>query len=248
MAYCQPNTFFLIVFFTFVSCPVAYGADDVSLAINEIPDILEESKPEGEYALLLFKLQQMSSFDLKPTFLPISRAGKMFDEHKVDCLFPSSLNVYGSKGEAIQSLALNTAHAYLISLKPFEMDALLMLQKPRYRIAYRRGNTYGGTLNRLEHHSLVAVNDDMQSFGLLRNGRVDHVLTYMPDALVLLKAEPETPFYYDRQRPFYSQNDSIVCHDKPELRRFIDELNMHILQLTESGELQTLLGEIRFVP
>lgn len=234
----------LCVFF----CVSAYSKERVSIAINTIPGLLDNQDKNTAYTKLVSRLFNMSSTELNIGYFPSTRAGKLFREYKVDCLFPGSKKVHFAEEQIIESASLNTAKAYLIARHPFNLEQVLSDPKIRYSIAFRRGNTFGGTLERLSRHMLFEVNNDIQSFGLLKTERVDFVLAYIPDALEYLTQEDGTSLFYDPQSLFYSQNDSVLCHDNPYTIKFLDELDKHIRMLTESGELDEILGNASYSP
>ncbi|GAA0858155.1 hypothetical protein [Aliiglaciecola litoralis] len=234
------------IFVYLMPCAYIQAAETVSIAINSIPGLLDESDPEAPYSKLLDRLFNMNTQPVKIEYFPGSRASMIFRDQKVDCMFPASKKVQLDSSLDIESAALNTAGAFFFSRQPFDQEALLTLETPRYRIAYRRGNTFGGTLHRLQRHTLIEVNSDSQSFGLLNSGRVEFVLGYLPDVRGFLTLEDGSSLYYFPDKLFYSQNDSFLCHSNETTIRFIEEVNEHLATLILTGELAAILGDNYF--
>ena len=177
-------------------------------------------------------------------YFPSSRASKRFNDRKTDCLFPASANTLRNEQNVpvIASQPINYAIAYVFSLQAFDLNRLINSPRPKYTISYRRGNTFGGNIEKLNQHNSFVVNTDEQSFGMLDNGRVDFVITYLPDATNMILRPNGKQVFYDPQQAFHTQPDSLVCHLTENTSIVIEKVNTAIAELKASGELRKILG------
>ncbi|WP_168171397.1 transporter substrate-binding domain-containing protein [Lacimicrobium sp. SS2-24] len=227
---------------------VSRAAEPLRIAVNHIEGMLEEHNNEAPYTEILTHLQQGTSGSVSYFYYPGSRASKAFNEHEVDCLFPSSLGVHNEKSRLIESLAFNTAKAYFIGYEEYRTESLLLPRQRPVMIAYRRGNTFGGRIEELVHQALVEVNSDSQAKLLLDKGRVDVMLVYLPDAMHLINQQKTPALIYTDASHFYSQNDSMLCHDSQGASRFITTINERLAKMQDSGALKRILSKAYIQP
>jgi ABC-type amino acid transport substrate-binding protein len=148
----------------------------------------------------------------------------------------------------IASQPINYAIAFVFSRHEFDLNTLLNNANPRQTISYRRGNTFGGKITKLQKHNLFEVNTDEQSFGLLDNGRVDYIITYMPDVRDLIVRADDQQVFYNPAQAFHIQDDSLLCHQTKKNQEFIKQINEAISTLKASGELHNILGKSYIQP
>lgn len=220
------------------------ATDKVSVAFTNIPELLEEQNINAPYTLIFSKLNSIIGDKMRFEYFPSSRASRLFNDKKTDCLFPASADTLRNeqKVPVIASQPINYAIAYVFSLHAFDLNRLITSPRPEYTISYRRGNTFGGNIEKLNQHNSFVVNTDEQSFGMLDNGRVDFVITYLPDATNMILRPNGKQVFYDPQQAFHTQPDSLVCHLTENTSIVIEKVNTAIAELKASGELRKILG------
>lgn len=213
----------------------------VKISVYRIEGLLEYKQHKLPFNQILNVLSQRISTKIDYQFYYPLRAVELFDNNETDCLFPGSILVYDLKSPPVETTPIQTAKAYFIGLENYRAADLLDVSQPALIIGYRRGNTYGGNITKLAHHNLRALNSGANIRELLARKRIDVFLGYMPDSLALINAIPEKPLTYHQESLFYSQNDSFLCHDTPELQPFVKQLNIEIQKMHDSGEIEKIL-------
>ncbi|XOV78777.1 MAG: hypothetical protein ACFHVJ_17880 [Aestuariibacter sp.] len=228
--------------------PKAQDAKSVVVAVTYIKELLEEDNHDLPYARVLSIIKERSSRKISYIFGPSPRTSKMLREKRADCLFPGSLLSPLEGGPLIESYAVNVAKAYLMGFSKIHLNDILSPDSTQMTIGFRRGNTFGGNIDQLRHHSLVDLNDDVQLAGLLAKGRIDAMLSYLPDAEHLLQTNIEKPILYGEDSLFHTQNDSFLCSENGLSQGFIAEVNSIISEMKNNGELQSILGSAYLAP
>lgn len=227
-------------------CSAAYA--HVVISSNYIPGLLENRELAGPYNKLIKELNHLTKQEIKVIFYPPERAGIVFDNHKVDCLFPANPLSIDKDSKYLASQPINYVTAYVFGNKPFNLQQLLNTEGAQYQIAYRRGNTFGGALQKLAHHNLIDVNLDAQSFGMLEKHRVDFVVGYLIDVKGIIDSAEEMKIYYSNDTQIYVQSENFVCHRSDKNASFVSELDQAISDLKENGKLKQILGESYNLP
>lgn len=214
------------------------------IALNEIPGLLSEGKPELPYNRVLASLSKKAETDINYRFYPAIRSSFVFNNKKSMCLFPASLTTKLDKKDAfIETLPLNNAHAFFLGKSAINAKDILSKDADKLIIGYRRGNSFGGTIEHLSHHMLLPLDSDEQSANMYNRGRIDIILAYMPDSMAILNMHPESPLTYSKESLFYIQADSFLCHKTAEGIAFVAAFNEAIHAMKRSGELKRLLGD-----
>lgn len=220
----------------------ALAAERVIVAVPHINKLLEPSQPDLPYTRILALVKQRSKRDIIYKFGSAQRNSMMLREQLALCLFPGSLYSPVDIGARIESAAINVAKAYFMGFSLISTDQILAADGPKLTIGFKRGNTFGGKIAQLAHHSLVDINDDSQMVALLDKGRIDLMISYLPDIKYMLNAESGRPILYGDDSLFHTQNDSFLCRDSKSSRAFVAELNKIITKMRNSGELKQILG------
>lgn len=169
------------------------------------------------------------------------RAVRQFRSGRADCVFPASKTRHRN-GKTIASLPVAEAKAYFFAEQRHSSNQLLDKTQPKYKIAFQRGNSFGGTITQLAHHELMPINSGADVREMLKNGRFDIFLNYIPDALPVINSQGYSKLLYDESNPFYTQQDSMICHQSVQNQQFIQSLNQRLIALEETGEMASLLG------
>ncbi|MDF2178177.1 hypothetical protein P2G88_07915 [Aliiglaciecola sp. CAU 1673] len=93
-------------------------AEQVVIALNTIPDILEYKNSQAPYSKLLNRLSSKIQDRMVFHYYPAVRAAKAFNEEESDCLFPGSTMAAENEQPRIQSQPVNYAKAFFSLLLP----------------------------------------------------------------------------------------------------------------------------------
>lgn len=214
------------------------------ISLSKISGLLHESDPTLPYNKVLASLNMKVATDIQYSFFPATRSAFVFNNKKAICLFPASLTTnLDRKNALIETIPLNNAQAFFLSSSVRSAKDILAKDAEKLIIGFRRGNTFGGNIKHLSHHTLLPLESDEQSANMFYRGRIDTILAYMPDSLAILNMHPERPLTYSKESLFYSQADSFLCHKTSEGVALVAALNEEISAMRRSGELKRLLGD-----
>lgn len=225
-----------------------YGSEEntvtIKIAINEIPLVLENGRADFPYNKVLNALNEHVPFNIELSFRSTSRAAASFNNRKSACLFPGNLasNFFNSNLK-IESDAINVAKAYFIGTEVIDAHQVLTNKDEKRIIGFVRGNSFGQQIRQLQHHSLVPLSSDSHSEKMLRRGRIDMILAYMPDFLDVLQLEDDLPLKYSEKSLFYTQEDNILCHSNEQTKEFVTAVNQQLTKMKKNGVLKELLGK-----
>lgn len=168
----------------------------------------------------------------------------MLRQHEVLCLFPGSLQHPVNRDKALlESASLVTAKAYVIATAPISVREITSPDAKRLIIGYRSGNSFGGNIEKLSHHTLISVGTNAQLTGLLEKERIDAAIAYVPDILPWLETSQHLSSPLSESSLFYTQNDSFLCHESPESRALITQLDARIKDMRQQQLLKNIFPE-----
>lgn len=213
------------------------------IALNEISGLLKEGDTELPYNKVLARLNMKIENDIQYEFYPAMRSAYVFHNKKSICIFPSSLKANMDKPESlIETIPINNAQAFFMGNSVIKAEDVLAKGADKLSIGFKHGNTFGGNIERLSHHTLFPLDSDEQSANMLYRGRIDIILAYMPDSLAIVDIHPDRPLTYSKESLFYTQADSILCHRTKEGIALVAAFDKEIVAMRRSGELKRLLG------
>ncbi|NVK23781.1 MAG: transporter substrate-binding domain-containing protein [Gammaproteobacteria bacterium] len=226
---------------TFLVCSLVMAGQAVAsdVAFIKVPGVFDYNTPEAPYNKLLKELQ--SSMTVEGRFLPSARANKLLINKKFECIFPI-LPPKSRDFPTILSEPINGLKAYAFTLagKP-KVSGLSDLRGKT--VVYLRGYLFGGLLEQNPDIHFFPVSDQEAALGVLKKGRADAYLDYIPDLRLALSEEGYGLLKYDIKKPIIEDHDRIECIDNPNTRKFIDDINERLSALKASGKLQELLGK-----
>lgn len=204
-----------------------------------------KEKGESQYNKLLMALSKRGlSFEL--TIQPMTRIIRDLESHN-QCVFPTSVNSITTFIPAYEALSL-------IASKPVDYISMRVFSRPGEpvikELSQLRGKTIAVWSGMDVEVFLSGMNVEVETTPselirakMLDKGRIDAILGFIPD--VVLAAEQldlPTPQYEESLALFRGEGASMVCHDTPANRNFIDQFNREISALKASGELRKILG------
>ncbi|MDM7861316.1 transporter substrate-binding domain-containing protein [Alteromonas sp. ASW11-36] len=205
------------------------------IAAHHIDDVLEKSKPELPYNQVINKLEQHPEISLDIRYFHALRSVKVFNDSLADCLFPAAILPSEADKPLIESIGIVEAKAHFIGLQKFSTQDLVRSTTSSKIIGFKRGNTFGGTIDTLSHHQLIPLNTGADIVLLLQQNRIDIFLGYFPDAQLLVGEDYSQSGFKVSDFPFYKQKDAFKCFDTPSNRKLVEFLNEAIAELHNSN-------------
>ncbi|NDW16878.1 hypothetical protein GTQ48_15295 [Alteromonas genovensis] len=236
--------FIIFVLMFLLPCGASDSERIIDVSVYNVPGLLEKRSDDVPYSKLIKLITKQMPATTEFHFSHALRAVSRFNDRKSDCLFPGSKNLYQHSERVIESKPLYIARAYFFGLELLSADIILHPSAKKMRIGFRHGNTFGGKIETLSHHTLIPLQGGSEIHEMILRGRIDAFLDYIPDALPLLQLVKSEPLQYDDTSFFYEQNDSLLCHDSSELRRYIIQFNQQVDILEDSGVLQAILDSM----
>jgi|GEM_PF-3998558 len=237
--------FFCICVFSLPSVDALESLPTTSIiALNKIPGLLNEGDTKLPYNKVLASLNMNIETDIEYQFYPAIRASFVFNNKKSLCMFPASLTTnLDKKDMLIETIPINNAQAFFLGNSVIKAEDILAKDTDKLIIGFRRGNSFGGTIEHLSHHTLLPLDSDEQSANMFNKGRIDTILAYMPDSIAILNMHPKRPLTYSKESLFYTQADSFLCHKTKEGIALVAAFDKEISAMKRSGALKRLLGE-----
>ena len=187
------------------------------------------------------------NLNFKLVIFPLTRAVRNLMDSE-DCIFPSSLN-------SIQThFSEQTKGREFIASNPIDYISM--------RVFTRQGEKTIASFNELNDKRVAiwlgfdrniylqgvnAVVDEVVSeevrVNMLTKKRVDAIVGFTPDVfLAAQKLGVPIPEYNKKLSVFEGEGASVVCHKNAKNLQFIEQLNVQLELLRESGELGKILG------
>jgi hypothetical protein len=219
----------------------AQGITQISFARVRINGVQMSGEPTLPYnQLMRHFLDNITDIKVSHNFYPTARGYLLFENQKVDCVFPGDpSNLYSSINMLI-SEPFNMANAYLFN---FVGPALNETNIKGKRLALIRGYAYGDNQPILTHANALTVQNSSNAIGMLKLGRVEAFADYYLDLSLNLPTEELASLNYDKTSPIASVEDHILCHSTPQNIRFINKVNKVIRDMKQDGRLKTILGK-----
>ncbi|WP_286828783.1 MULTISPECIES: hypothetical protein [Kordiimonas] len=188
--------------------------------------------------------------------LPYKRAKVDFKSNVGSCLYPSDIGhmVKGREIEDpeayIQAQPLIWVESHIFSR--FDEPPLPSLEALEGRkVAYPNGSALPTVLEGYGAKFLPTTTETAKARMLIA-GRVDHMSGSLPDNVFVFKTlgRPLPP--YNPDLALIRVGVSLVCHDTPENREFVEGFNAALANLVASGDMAEVFGaagvDLRFMP
>jgi hypothetical protein len=126
--------------------------EKAGIAVYRITGVLEKKQQYLAYNKVLDSLNKRIPTVFNFQFYHALRAVNIFNMKNIDCLFPRSKLAYDSDIMFFESIPIQVANAYFIGTENINSNQITDINHPPLRIGYKRGNTYGGNIEKLKHH------------------------------------------------------------------------------------------------
>lgn len=235
-------------------------AKDVHVIGFEVPQLLP-LEGDGPYTRVMDALgRRAKGQSFAFTRSPVRRAIRdlVSDTPIADCIFPTDVRNVADMGldanDFLQSDPVNFARVHVFTApglpKITHMDQLHGMS-----VAFTEGYGFGPTLTPLitgEQTVLghrIPVSSSVQSMRLLlKYKRVDAVIGYLPEDVLVAKALGLPRPNFDPDNSFFEVAERIVCHRNPRNRAFLQAINGALDAQRRSGELSRILGTAYIEP
>ncbi|MFT7374148.1 MAG: hypothetical protein ACI8VC_000203 [Candidatus Endobugula sp.] len=194
---------------------------EVSIIAIAIPG-LHQNDGNGEYDQIIRKSvvdKGLASIGV----LPPSRAEQKFESCTNCCLSPANTNkdFYDFGTDVLVSKPMSTAKIYIFTAKETApLDSLDDLKGKK--VGVRNGMPYGKTFDTAGLNT-KSVSTIELNINKLDSGRIDAMVSYVPDAYAAFESLGIPPFPHNKDKPIAVHPDSLVCKDVPQ--SFIDTFN-----------------------
>ncbi|GAA0855338.1 hypothetical protein GCM10009114_14020 [Aliiglaciecola litoralis] len=153
-------------------------------------------------------------------YVPPARAELLYQQKKVNCLFPGSLENMEGKHQMIESNPLATVHAYVFSLEEKDVKPDIKAQ----RIAIRRGFSFDSIRKKL-NAEFIDVNSEVVAIQFLLKQRVDAIVSYLSDLQGAQQALNLTTTEFYKSTSIYAANEAFICHNTSKNNDFVRKVN-----------------------
>ena len=230
-----------LLLFAFISSN-CLAKDSFSIALIEIPGVLEFDNSDTPYGRLVKKIFRRGNIKTEFYYVPSSRAYKMLGEDKVSCIFPVVPNLNTQQiDRSIISAPINAIGAYLFTLNSSKMPLKLESLENKI-IVYRRGYLFGSILSYYPNVKFIPVASQQAAIGMLKKQRADALLDYLPDLKFVFSSETLNTLRYDLKLPVLYNSDRVQCVKNSNNIALINDVNSTIAHLRSNGELEKILG------
>ena len=213
---------------------------EIKLALTHIPQVMEYNKPNAPYTRLINTIREQSKLEFESIYLPSSRANKLLNEQKLDCIFPI-LPTDNRDIPTAFSVPVNGIRAHIFSVKdkPYlGLDELTGLS-----VVYLRGYLFGDLIKHNTQINFFPVNSQAAAFSMLKKNRANAYLDYIPDIKYALNKKQIAELSFSEDNPVLSSFDRLECFDDEKTQAFLKVFDQQIMLLRKTGELKNILGK-----
>lgn len=223
----------------------------VNISSIELPYRLT-TNPKSPYQLILNKFFSEIKSNSELNISPIRRSIKNFFQKKQLCLMPTSrlamIFFYPKKMKKYK----------VIQSAPIENVIVTIFSKagspPISDIKDINGKTIS-TWNGIFTDKLmpnakvevIKVSKDKQSLSLLKAGRVDHVIGFIPDTLLVAENNGFAIPSFNKKVKLLETPVHLICHETEETKKFLSQFNLFLKRIKNSGSLKQILGKYSVV-
>ena len=221
----------------------AQAQDPVRIDAFEINKLVEPGGT-GYYLDLLAALEFGEDWALDLSVVPVLRAAKNFEAKRTDCMFPTSELTFetgsASPENTVFSNPVNHIRilAYVMHGNRPLVDSSDLAGK---RVAFRHGFHLPEDVERMAAQ-FERVPSLQSGYQMLRTGRVDVLLAYVPDFLIFAAENGVTDVVTNEAFHLHPQGEMILCHKTEKTLRFLKAFNSALAHSKSMGTHGSILG------
>lgn len=209
------------------------------LALTHIPKVLEFGNADAPYNRLLEQFVATKTIAFDYEFMPSSRANKLLNELKIDCIFP----IIPTRTRSVQthfSDPINGIKAHVFSLGPQTYSNLEQLNGKV--VVYLRGYLFGDLIANTPSISFFPVTNQKAALGMLQKQRAHAYLDYVPDIRFVFTDDELSLLKYRPDAPFIKDYDRMECLETPAGKELMTQLNRFVANKKAQNQLRDILG------
>ena len=229
----------IFLFFLVNSC-FASEQMSVSVGFSQIPGVLDEQQ-SSPYNKLLDVITKKSGIEFNGNFFPSIRSNHFLERRQLDCIYPIVKGGYHRPIKTLFSDRFNVVTSHFFTL---EEPAFSSLADASHKtVAYQRGYLFANlVVDDTNDISFVPVEDTDAALQLLKTGRADAYLEYMPDLKFNLDSKRYEQLVTDLDSPIQTLEDVMECVDSKKNREIMASFNSTLAELKANGELKAKLS------
>ncbi|WP_338293161.1 transporter substrate-binding domain-containing protein [Planctobacterium marinum] len=213
----------------------------MKLSLTHIEGVMDVADEQAPYNRLLSVLTEQFGLQFDAQFYPSGRSNFLLDHGKIDCIFPIAKGVYRGEIETRFLEPVNRVSVHLFSYGDTTYTSLEQVR--RKTVVYPQGYLFSNLINDNPFEAdFTPVLTPHSGMEMLKKGRADAYLDYLPDLRFSLTAEELEGINYSSGNAIFSTFDGFECRIEPHKTAALEALNSAILSLKQSQQLQSILG------
>ena len=243
---CGLRLFFLLVCFCIASAQAADTRQagkhpPLKLSLTHIAGVMDVEDEQAPYNRLLSSLTKQFNLQFDKQFYPSGRSNFLLDHGKIDCIFPIAKGVYRGEIETRFLEPVNRVSVHLFSHGDVIYTSLEQVW--RKTVVYPQGYLFSNLIKENPFEAdFTPVLTAQSGMEMLKKGRADAYLDYLPDLRFSLTAEELQDIRYSADHAISSAFDSFECRVEQHNTEALELLNSAIIELKASGQLKDILG------
>lgn len=219
------------------------SAQRVEVSGFDLPELITPTS-SGYYDRLLTKIFSSSGFDVHFVPGPINRARRQFLSRKTDCLLPvgdTAAKAYElAADQVLTSEPMNYSRIYVFSLKSHKkLDSIEAMKQSD--IVFRLGYDIPEEVVEADI-PITTVSTATNGINMLKIGRADAFMEYVPDFFLIAKQEKFEDWHYEPGLHFKDAPELVLCHKSELTQNFLAKFNLVLAEMRKDGSHAELLG------
>lgn len=240
-------TLSFIAILLFLNTNTVNAVEPVKIFSIYLKERLSFDQTQGYNKVLKYILQDTYN-QFSETIAPLPRASKLFEFTQDACLYPANERIWRShKPERAKHALISSYPIDLVSVRAYTPVGRPKIRHKTDLYGLRVGHLIGSAgkaiLGEPEKISYYGVTSEENLFVMLEKGRLDALLGFHPDVLMLQERLGFNEADFALDYSVFKVPTAILCHDNARNRELISRINQQILKAHTHGVLQKLLGE-----
>lgn len=210
----------------------------LDVALTTIEHVLEQDNEQAPYNRLIKHIKLKNSV-VKYRYMTSTRALRMLEQGKLDCVFPVIQDEHFAKQNLLFSQAINGVSLHLFSLTKSYNNLAELNHKI---VVHLRSYLFELEAKAYPEVHFYPVDNRQQMLTMLQQGRADAYLDYLPDLKFSLQQSDMQRLQYEPSSPVLAASDRFVCSNERAAKQFLAEVNTVLVELSRTGQLQQILG------
>lgn len=237
----------IAILLTIASSKVSSEPSKLGKVVITAPELvnLVTAEGDGSYQQAFAEVFKQSRIKVDEMFFPLERAIRHFESGKSDCIYTNVDAILGrgkvTPDNIYTSYPINIATLHLFTLKSTTLiRSLEQIEEHRLSIIGVNGYQfyYGERITSSDYEHLILVSDEKRALKMLKKGRVDALVGFMPDYTRHLDE-----LHYDQQLKLSEIYDGLTCRRTPKGKQVIQSISPIIESMHKNGAIKKILGK-----